>query len=71
MESTADFKGASVNDLVLLIITPIIEEFIVTTGRYKVRLLREKQIGSEDEQTGEYGSWNSNKLSWETIAASW
>ena len=53
MELTADFKEASVNDLVLLILTPIIEEFIVMTGCYKVRLLREKQIVSEDKQTGE------------------
>lgn len=54
MDSTADFKEGSVNDLVLLIISPIIEEFIDTTGRYKVRLLREKQIVSEDEQTSGY-----------------
>ena len=42
MESTADFKEASVNNLVLLIITPIIEEFIVMIGRYKVQQVTTK-----------------------------
>ena len=54
MGSNADFKEASVNDLVLLIISPIIEAFIDTTDRCQVRLLREKQIVSEDGQTGGY-----------------
>ena len=54
MGSNADFNEASVNDLVLLIISPNIEAFIDTTGRCKVRLLGEKQIVSEDGQTGGY-----------------
>lgn len=54
METSPDFKEANVNDLVLLIISPILDEFICRTGRHKVRLARGKQIISEGSDTGGY-----------------
>ena len=50
-------RGFQRSELVLLFTSPIIEEFIDTTGRSKVRLLGEKQIVSEDEQIGGYGEF--------------
>ena len=51
-ESSANFKEQNVSDLVLLIIGPILEEFIYRTARNKVKLVREKKIVSEDLETG-------------------
>ncbi|KAF8534478.1 hypothetical protein BDD12DRAFT_860159 [Trichophaea hybrida] len=51
-ESSPDFKEANINDLVLLIILPMIDDFMCRTGRQKVRLCREKQIVSRDFETG-------------------
>ncbi|KAL7276076.1 hypothetical protein RUND412_000962 [Rhizina undulata] len=48
------FMEANVNDLVLLIILPIIYDFRCRTGRKKVKLFREKQVVSEDSVTGGY-----------------
>ncbi|KAF8466159.1 hypothetical protein BDZ91DRAFT_725638 [Kalaharituber pfeilii] len=50
----ANFMESNVNDLVLLIILPIIQEFKRKTGRKTVKLFREKQIISTDLQTGGY-----------------
>ena len=46
------FKEASVSDLVLFIIAPIIHEFRRRTGRRYVKLFREKQLVSSDNETG-------------------
>lgn len=48
-----EFKEPNVSDLVLLIISPILEEFIYRSGRNKVKLAREKQIILEDLETGQ------------------
>lgn len=42
-ESSVNFKEANVSDLVLLILSPILEEFIFRTGRNKEKLVREKK----------------------------
>ena len=52
-EADPYFKEHSVNDLVLRIIVPIIADFIRMTGR-KMTLVREKEIISEDSDTGGY-----------------
>lgn len=44
-------KEANVSDLVLYITGPIVTEFILKTGR-NVRLRREKEIVSTDNETG-------------------
>jgi len=51
MESP-DFKEGNVNDLVLLIVLPVIGDPIPRTGRDKVRLIREKQIVVDGLETG-------------------
>ena len=51
MESP-DFKEGNVNDLALLIILPVIDDFMLRTGRDKVRLTREKQIVTDDLEMG-------------------
>ncbi|KAI5839541.1 hypothetical protein DFP73DRAFT_561263 [Morchella snyderi] len=50
-EASPDFKEANVSDLVLYIIGPIVTEFKRKTGR-NVRLRREKEIISTDNETG-------------------
>ena len=45
---------ANITDLVLFIISPIIEDFIHKTGQDTVRLAREKKIISVDTKTGGY-----------------
>ncbi|KAF8534429.1 hypothetical protein BDD12DRAFT_809376 [Trichophaea hybrida] len=50
-EASADFKEAKVSDLVLYIIGPILSDFWRKTGR-KIRLEREKEIISTDNETG-------------------
>ena len=47
---------ANINNLVLLIITPIIYEFKRRTGRKKVKLQREKNISGDSETGGYEGS---------------
>ncbi|KAG0643101.1 hypothetical protein HOY80DRAFT_1098039 [Tuber brumale] len=49
-ESHPDFTGANLNDLVLLIILPILAEFRLETGRNLV-LRREKEIVAADSKT--------------------
>jgi len=51
-ESTPGFKEPNVNDLVLFIIAPILDDFKSRTGRKKLRLFREKRIIAEDLETG-------------------
>lgn len=51
-ESSPDFKEFNVSDLVLLIILPILDDFMCSTGRQRLRLCREKQIVSGDLETG-------------------
>ncbi|RPA94609.1 hypothetical protein L873DRAFT_1814167 [Choiromyces venosus 120613-1] len=50
MESDEDFKEAKVNDLVLLIILPILSDFRRATGR-DLMLRREKEIIAADSET--------------------
>ncbi|RPA92424.1 hypothetical protein L873DRAFT_1817612, partial [Choiromyces venosus 120613-1] len=52
-ESDEDFKEANVNDLVLLIILPILTAFRRKTGR-NLYLQREKEIIAADSETGGY-----------------
>jgi len=52
IESTPGFKEPNINDLVLFIIAPILDDFKSRTGRSKLRLFREKQIVTEDSGTG-------------------
>lgn len=51
-ETDPDFKEASINDLVYATISPILDDFIRMTGRESIRLRREKEIVSEDGETG-------------------
>ncbi|KAF8468149.1 hypothetical protein BDZ91DRAFT_721991 [Kalaharituber pfeilii] len=52
-ESNADFKEANINDLVYIIINPIISDFRRRTKR-NIRLRREKEIIAADNMTGGY-----------------
>ena len=49
--ANGDFREPNVNDLVLLILNPILSDFRRSTGR-NIRLRREKQIISIDGETG-------------------
>lgn len=40
------------SDLVLLILLPVIDDFMLRTGRDKIRLAREKQIVADDLEMG-------------------
>ncbi|KAF8435259.1 hypothetical protein BGX38DRAFT_1145658 [Terfezia claveryi] len=51
-EANSDFKEANINHLVYAIISPILESFILRTGRENVKLLAEKKIFSKDSETG-------------------
>jgi len=51
-EANPSFKEANISDLVYAIISPIIFEFRCRTGRKEIRLEREKEIISTDEETG-------------------
>ncbi|KAF8436390.1 hypothetical protein BGX38DRAFT_1274512 [Terfezia claveryi] len=51
-EADSDFKEASINHLVYSILSPILESFILRTGRKMVWLLSEKGIVSKDGKTG-------------------
>lgn len=44
----------NVNDLVLFIIIPTIDEFMQRAGRNDIQLFRKKQLMAEDEETGGY-----------------
>ena len=46
-----DFKEANINHLVFSILSPILEKFVLTTGR-DLRLRSEKEIISTDDETG-------------------
>lgn len=54
VEGHETLMESNTNDLVLFIIVPTIDEFIEQTGRDMVRLFREKQVVSEDGETGGY-----------------
>ena len=47
-----NFKAANINDMVYAIISPVLFDFMRTTGRGGIRLSREKVIISVDSQTG-------------------
>jgi len=49
-----DLTEPNANDLALFIIIPITYEFIEQTGRNTIQLFREKQVMSEDGETGGY-----------------
>ncbi|KAA8892730.1 hypothetical protein FN846DRAFT_924087 [Sphaerosporella brunnea] len=51
-EEDPDFKEANVSDLVLHVISPIIFDFIIKTGRKGVTLSREREIVATDSETG-------------------
>ncbi|KAI5839543.1 hypothetical protein DFP73DRAFT_561266 [Morchella snyderi] len=51
-EASADFKEANVSDFVYAIIGPILFDFGRKTGRKRLRLVREKEIISTDNETG-------------------
>ncbi|KAF8533426.1 hypothetical protein BDD12DRAFT_487215 [Trichophaea hybrida] len=51
-EADPSFKEVNINDLVYAIISPILDDFICSTGRNNVQLLREKEVVSTDGQTG-------------------
>ncbi|RPB28995.1 hypothetical protein L211DRAFT_776716 [Terfezia boudieri ATCC MYA-4762] len=51
-EADTDFKEANIHHLVYVILSPILESFILRTGRENVRLLSEKEIVSKDGETG-------------------
>ena len=50
-EASVDFREAKVSGLVLYVIDPILFDFGCKTGR-KIRLAREKEIVSTDNETG-------------------
>lgn len=54
VEGYETLMEANVNDLVLFIIHPTIDEFMQRTGRKTIQLFREKQLMAEDEETGGY-----------------
>ncbi|RPB28511.1 hypothetical protein L211DRAFT_777730 [Terfezia boudieri ATCC MYA-4762] len=54
IEGHETLMEANVNDLVVFIIHPTIDEFRQRTGRKTIQLFREKQLMAEDEETGEY-----------------
>lgn len=51
-EASADFKEANVSDFVYAIIGPILFDFGQKTERKRLRLVREKEIISTDNETG-------------------
>jgi hypothetical protein len=51
-EADPDFKEANINHLVYATISPILEKFILTTGRKTLRLRSDKEIVSTDGETG-------------------
>ena len=54
IEGHETLMEANVNDLVVFIIHPTIDEFMQRTGRKTIQLFREKQLIGEDEETGGY-----------------
>ncbi|KAI5850365.1 hypothetical protein DFP73DRAFT_229896 [Morchella snyderi] len=50
-EADPDFNEANINDLVYIIVHPILSDFMRKTGR-NIRLRREKEIISVDSETG-------------------
>lgn len=51
-EASVDFKEANINDFVHAIIDPILFDFSHGTERKGLRLVREKEIISTDNETG-------------------
>ena len=51
-EVTKSFKEANINDLIFTIVSPVLFDFIRTTGRVGMQLEREREIISVDGQTG-------------------
>ena len=51
-EATKSFKEANINDLIFTIGSPVLFDFIRTTGRVGMQLEREREIISVDSQTG-------------------
>ncbi|KAF8430245.1 hypothetical protein EV426DRAFT_10976 [Tirmania nivea] len=51
-EADSYFKEAKINHLVYAIVSPILDSFILRTGRKCVQLLAEKEIVSTDGETG-------------------
>ena len=52
MGTDSNFNETSLGDLVYAILSPILNDFLCTTGRWAVRLLRKKDIVSKDGETG-------------------
>ena len=51
---------ANVNDLVVFILHPTVDEFRERTSRKSIQLFREKQLIAEDEETGGYEEFVAN-----------
>ncbi|KAF8429547.1 hypothetical protein EV426DRAFT_713466 [Tirmania nivea] len=51
-QSRASFKEANINDLVNTAISPIVDDVKVITGHNELRLIREREIVSTDDEMG-------------------